>query len=104
MLFAALRHAAVTDNSRVLFVHAGVDPRRQLVAQGDAFWWGGVDVLALNAPFAGFTRVVRGFDRDRRGLVEGRYGASLDAGAGRGGTLLAACFALDGSVVDLCEA
>jgi serine/threonine protein phosphatase 1 len=104
LLFAALRHAAVTDNRKLLFVHAGVDPRRQLTVQGDAFWWGGADVLELAAPFAGFTHVIRGFDRDRRGLIVRDFGVSLDGGAGRGGTLLAACFALDGSVVDLCEA
>jgi serine/threonine protein phosphatase 1 len=103
-LFAALRHAAVSDDEALLFVHAGVDPRRQLIAQGDTFWWGGVDILELTAPFAGFRRVIRGFDRDRRGLVEARFGVSIDAGAGRGGPLLAACFALDGAIVERCEA
>jgi serine/threonine protein phosphatase 1 len=103
LLFAALRHAAVTENGKLLFVHAGVDPRRQLVAQGDALWWGGVDILELSRPFAGFSRIIRGFDRERRGLVESRFGVSLDGGAGRGGPLIAGCFALDGSVVDLCE-
>jgi diadenosine tetraphosphatase ApaH/serine/threonine PP2A family protein phosphatase len=104
LLFAALRHAAVIDNGKLLFVHAGIDPRRQIIAQGDAFWWGGADILGLTEPFAGFGRVVRGFDPDRRGLVESRFGVSLDGGAGRGGTLLAACFDLDGKLVDLREA
>jgi hypothetical protein len=39
-----------------------------------------------------------------RGLVEGRFAVSLDAGAGRGGPLLAAAFAPDGAVLDLLEA
>jgi serine/threonine protein phosphatase 1 len=39
-LFAALRHAALTDEAGLLFVHAGVAPRKALIAQGDAFWWG----------------------------------------------------------------
>ena len=103
-LFAALRHAAYTDETGLLFVHAGVDPRRALMHQGDAFWWAPVDILEMEAPFASFRRVVRGFDRDRRGIVETRFGVSVDGGAGRGGRLHAACFAADGSLVDSCEA
>ena len=33
-------------------------PARPLAAQGDAFWWGRKDILDLEAPFAGFRRVV----------------------------------------------
>jgi hypothetical protein len=103
-LFAALRHAAYTDEAGLLFVHAGIDPHRALAAQGDAFWWSGADIVGLNAPFARFIRVIRGFDRDRRGVVEGPFGVSVDGGAGRGGRLQAACFAADGQLVDFCEA
>jgi serine/threonine protein phosphatase 1 len=103
-LFAALRHAAMTQEKGVLFVHAGVDPRRPLIAQGDAFWWGPADILDLTAPFAEFRRVVRGFDKDGRGVVQGPFGVSIDGGAGRGGRLQAACIAADGTVVDFCEA
>jgi serine/threonine protein phosphatase 1 len=87
-----------------LFVHAGVDPARPLTAQGDAFWWTARDILDLAAPFGGFRRVVRGVDRQQRGFVERPFAVSLDGGAGRGGRLLAACFAPDGSVVDRLEA
>jgi len=103
-MFAALRHAAMTEETGLLFVHAGIDPRRPLMAQGDAFWWGPADILDMAEPFAGFTRVVRGFDRDRRGLVQGPFGISLDGGAGRGGRLQAACIAADGTIADFCEA
>jgi serine/threonine protein phosphatase 1 len=103
-LFAALRHAALTQEKGVLFVHAGVELRRPLIAQGDAFWWGPTDILELTTPFAEFRRVVRGYDKDRRGLVQGPFGVSIDGGAGRGGPLQAVCVAADGSVVDLCEA
>jgi len=102
-LFAALRHAAYT-NSGLLFVHAGLDPRRPLNAQGDSFWWSAVDILELEVPYAEFARIVRGFDRDRRGVVEGQYGVSVDGGAGRGGRLQAVCIAANGQVVDFCEA
>jgi serine/threonine protein phosphatase 1 len=103
-LFAALRHAAYTDEAGLLFVHAGVDPRRALTAQGDAFWWSTGDILELAAPFGSFNRVVRGFDRNPRGVVEAQFAVSVDGGAGRGGRLQAVCLAADGRIVDSCEA
>jgi serine/threonine protein phosphatase 1 len=103
-LFGQLSHAAVSDDDRLLFVHAGVDAARPLAEQGDAFWWNDRDLRALAAPFAGFRRVVRGFDRQPRGLVESEFAVSLDAGAGRGGRLLAAAFAPDGTVRDVLQA
>ncbi len=103
-LFAALRHAALTDDRGLLFVHGAIDPSRPLATQGDAFWWGREDVLELTARFEGFSRIVRGVDRNRRGLVEREFAVSVDGGAGRGGKLIAACFGRDGSVVDIAEA
>jgi hypothetical protein len=103
-LFAGLRHAAYTGEGGLLFVNAGIYPRRALTQQGDAFWWGPSDILGLEAQFSNFRRVVRGFDRDRRGIVESPFAVSVDGGAGRGGRLQAACFAADGSIVDSCEA
>jgi serine/threonine protein phosphatase 1 len=104
MLFSALRHAAFTEDRKVLFVAAAVDPARPLAAQGDAFWWGRRDILAFDAAFDGFARVVRGRDAQRRGLVESRFAVSLDGGAGRGGRLVAAGFDPDGTVLDVLEA
>ena len=106
-LFSALRHAAFTENRGLLFVHAAVDPSRPLAAQGDAFWWGPDDILDLTAPYEGFARVVRGIDRQRRGLVEREFAVSLDGGFvgdGGGGRLLAACFDAAGAIVDQVEA
>jgi hypothetical protein len=103
-LFAALRHAAVTDDERLLFVHAGIDPSRPLSVQGDTFWWGRIDILDLAEPFSGFRKVIRGFDRQQRGLIEREFAVSLDAGAGRGGPLLAAAFGPDGSVLETVQA
>ena len=103
-LFAGLSHAAVSDDNQLLFVHAGVDASRPLAAQGDAFWWGDRDILDLAAPFDGFRRVVRVFDRQPRGLVESEFAVSLDAGAGRGGRLIAAAFAPDGAVLEVVQA
>jgi len=103
-LFTALRHGALTEDHGLLFVHAAIDPSRPLAAQGDAFWWGREDILELRSPFQGFARVVRGVDRDRRGVVEREFAVSLDGGAGQGGRLIAACFGLDGAVVEIAEA
>jgi serine/threonine protein phosphatase 1 len=104
VLLANLRHAALADDDRLLFVHAGVAASRPLASQVDALWWGGPDILDLAAPFNGFGRVVRGFDRQMRGVVEGEFAVSLDAGAGRGGPLLAAAFAPDGAVLEVLKA
>jgi serine/threonine protein phosphatase 1 len=103
-LFAALCHAAFTHETGLLFVHAGIDPRRALAMQGDAFWWSTIDILELAAPFENFGRIVRGSDRDRRGVVEGQFAVSVDGGAGRGGRLQAVCLSAEGQIVDFCEA
>jgi hypothetical protein len=103
-LFSALRHAAFTADQGMLFVHAAVDPSRPLAAQGDAFWWGRYDILALDASFAGFRRVIRGIDREQRGFAERAFSVSLDGGEGHPGQLLAACFSADGEVIKLVEA
>jgi serine/threonine protein phosphatase 1 len=103
-LFAALRHAAFTEDCSLLFVHAAIEPSQPLSEQRDAFWWGREDILELKEPFAGFRRVVRGVDRHRRGVVERELAVSIDGGAGQGGRLNAACFGLDGALVDKAEA
>jgi serine/threonine protein phosphatase 1 len=106
---SALRRAAVTDTpadhgGALLFVHAGVDPTRPLDAQGDAFWWGGNRLLEMAEPYAGFRRVIRGFDRKHGGLIVSPHVTSLDAGSGFGGELLAVCFAADGTVSETLSA
>lgn len=104
MWFSSLRHAAFTSEGGLLFVHAAVEPSRPLAAQADAFWWGACDILDLGKPFEGFRRVIRGYDRQQRGVVECNYAISLDAGAGRGGPLIAACFDDYGRILELYEA
>lgn len=99
-LFSNLRHAAVCADNQLLFVHSGVDVAKSLATQGDAFWWADGDPAVLTVPFAGFRRVIRGFDRLQRGLVEGDHAVSLDAGSGRGGSLMAAAIAPDGAVLE----
>lgn len=102
-LMSALKRAAYTADNALLFVNAGVDASRPLSEQADAFWWAGQGFDALEHPYGGFFRVIRGFARARPGLVMGDHTASLDGGAGFGGTLIAACFGPDGALLDSIE-
>lgn len=103
-LMSALKRAAYTDDNALLFVHAGIDPDRPLSAQADALWWGGDRFEALAAPYSGFRRVVRGFERSHGGIAIADWSASIDGGAGFGGPLNAVCFDRDGTPVDRIEA
>ncbi|MCC7425439.1 MAG: hypothetical protein IT557_00905 [Alphaproteobacteria bacterium] len=115
-LLASIKRAALTDaphGGGVLFVSAGLNPARPFETQGDAFWWeergfaavmeGVEDETGARMGWGGFARLVRGYDRAHAGLVEGRFGVSLDAGCGMGGPLLAACFSPDGAILEVVE-
>ncbi|HTH16691.1 MAG TPA: hypothetical protein VL974_08570 [Magnetospirillum sp.] len=103
-LMSVLKHAAFTDDNTLLFVHAGLDPSRPLSAQVDAFWWGSAGFELLEAPYGGFKLVVRGSDRRRGGVRVGAFSATLDSGAGFGGTLTCACFGAEGQILQMLEA
>ena len=100
----SLKRCAFTEDDALLFVHAGIDPGKPLDLQRDVLWWGGVNILELEAPYGSFRRIIRGFDRRHGGLVEAPFAVSLDGGCGFGGPLLAACFAPDGTLLDRIEA
>jgi hypothetical protein len=103
-LLTALRRAAFTGGNELLFVHAGIDPTRPLTAQNDSFWWGGAGFLDLAQPYAGFSKVIRGFDRHHGGLQVSPHAISIDRGCGAGGPLICACVGLDGTVIESFEA
>ncbi len=88
----------------LLFVNAGLDPSRPLEAQKDSFWWGSSGFAGLDRPYGGYRRVVRGFCPRHPGLELGNFTATLDAGCGFGGALLAACFTTEGEMVQRIEA
>jgi serine/threonine protein phosphatase 1 len=100
---AALESEA-PEGAGLLCVNAGLDPSRPLDSQKDSFWWPSGGFGRLQAPYAGFARVVRGFAKERPGLELGDFTATVDGGCGFGGPLLAACFALDGRLLDSLEA
>ncbi len=94
----ALKRAAYTEDGSCLFVHAGIDTGKPLARQADAFWWAPRSFADINRPYRGFRRIVRGYDPDASGIVEGEYTISLDSGAGRGGRLAAMLFNIDGTI------
>jgi serine/threonine protein phosphatase 1 len=110
---AALMRAAFTEDGKLLFVSAGVNPRVPLAAQVDSLWWGSAAFMNLEAPvsmpYDGYARVVRGFARERVGktlgatITSGRYTTTVDGGAGFGGKLAAACFDTRGQMLDVIE-
>lgn len=103
-LLGSLRRAAFTADRGLLFVNANVDATRPVDAQNDAFWWGGEALAQLTPPYGDFKKIVRGFDPARRGVCLDAYVATLDGGAGFGGTLSAACFDAEGRALDRIDA
>jgi len=99
-LMSALRRAAYTSEGTLLFVHAGIDPERPLETQGDRLWWGNAGNWPPARPYSGYKRVIRGFDRAHPGLVVEDHSATVDGGAGFGGSLIAACFDQKGRLAD----
>jgi len=103
-LMAVLRRAAYTDDNKLLFVAAGLDPERPLSEQSDSFWWGGSSFARLDHAYSGFSRVIRGYDRAHCGIQSGPFSVTIDGGCGFGGRLVAACLALTGDIEDMIEA
>ena len=99
-LLASVRQAAFTDDGALLFVNSGLDPSRPVDAQRDAFWWGADQLAQLTPPYAGYKKIIRGFDPYQGGVSLDGYVATVDGGAGFGGTLTAACFDGEGRAVD----
>ncbi|TWB45412.1 metallophosphoesterase family protein [Nitrospirillum pindoramense] len=107
-LFAALRRAAYTERRQdglpeLLFVNAGIDISRPLAAQGDSFWWGGGAWHRIEGAYAGFRRVVRGYDPSHGGPAATPHAVTLDGGCGFNGALVCGCFGPDGELLEVVE-
>lgn len=100
-----LRRAAYTDKTtnQLLFVHAGIDPARNLNDQGDNLWWGGDDFSQITQPYAPYQKVIRGFDPRHAGMNLNCVTATIDGGCGFGGSLVCASFDMDGNIEELLE-
>ena len=101
--FAALRRAAATDDGRLLFVNAGLDPARPLETQRDSFWWGGGGFSRMTESYGSYRLVVRGHDAERPGILAAAHRLTVDGGCGFGGPLLAACVTPEGELADQVE-
>lgn len=99
-LIGAIKRAAYTETGSLLFVHTGLDPEKPLARQADALWWAARSFAEMDRPYRGFRRVVRGYAPTPDGILEGEFTLSLDAGAGRGGSLAAALLDSDGAILD----
>ena len=97
--------SAGSRGGSLLLVSAGIDPRRPLPGQGDAFWWGGAAFARLDQPYGGFRRLVRGYNPlwspEDPSVDIGHVTVTLDGGCGRGGHLVCACLDSFGEMLDL---
>jgi serine/threonine protein phosphatase 1 len=93
-----------TDSQPLLFVNTGIKTDLSLDQQGDRFWWGGDDFQTITDAYNPFTRVVRGYDPQRRGLYINCVTATVDNGCGFGGSLACASWMRDASVGEIFEA
>lgn len=108
IFFGQLKRAAFTrktDEAKpLLFVNAGIKTDLSLDQQGDRFWWGGDDFQTITDAYDPFSRVVRGYDPQRRGLYINCVTATVDNGCGFGGSLACASWTPDASVGAIFEA
>ncbi len=101
--FAALRRAAFTDDGKLLFVNTGLDPSRPLEAQRDSFWWSSAGFDRVSEPYGTYRLILRGYDPGHPGLKVTKHTATIDAGCGFGGPLLAACVESTGEIIETLE-
>lgn len=107
VFYSGLKRAAFTadDGSKpMLFVNAGVKIDLRLEDQGDRFWWGGDDFQTITDAYDPYSRVIRGYDSQRRGLYINCVTATMDNGCGFGGSLACAAWERDASVGHIFEA
>lgn len=99
-LFSGLKRAAVTETGSLLMVSAGLDETKPLDRQNDALWWAGKSFAAIQNPYGGFQRVLRGYDPEHGGYRETPATITLDGGCGFGGPLMALCLTPGGELLD----
>ncbi len=103
-IMAALRRAAYTEDGTLLFVNAGLDPKRPLETQADSFWWSSATFDEIDGAYGQFKRVVRGYDPCHGGFKETAHALTVDGGCGFDGQLMAACLSAEGEILDMVEA
>ena len=76
---SSLKRLAYNNENTILFVSAGLAKNKSLEEQGDELWWGG-GFANLDQPYNDLSRLVRGYDPERKGLASGKIGVTLDGG------------------------
>jgi serine/threonine protein phosphatase 1 len=111
LFFSQLKRAAFTQHDQttqkhqpLLFVSTGLKTDLRLEDQGDRFWWGGDDFQTMTDAYNPFSRVIRGFDPQQRGLYINCVTATVDNGCGFGGSLTCTAWMPDASVGEIFEA
>lgn len=108
LFFLQLKRAALTEataeQAPLLFVHAGIDPKKALSDQGDSFWWRAKNFNKISSPFENFKYVIRGCDPEQNGMYINGVTMSLDDGCGHGGALTCAEMTQNGDVTALYQA
>lgn len=106
-LMTSCRRAAYTvENGSypLLFVNAGLDPKRPLEDQGDILWDSGKDFYDITQVYAPYGKIIRGYDPTHEGVRLNCVTASLDGGSGFGGSLVCAGFDKGGRMTEMLEA
>lgn len=107
IFFTQIRRAAyTTDGPRnpLLFVNSGLNPAAALDDQGESFWKSGQSFSAITQAYAPFEKVIRGYDPNHEGVRINCVTASLDGGAGFGGTIICAGMDSSGKIQELMHA
>jgi len=97
-------HTLENQEAPLLFVHAGINVKQPLDAQGDHFWWSQTDFTAIDKPYEPFKKVIRGYDPQHNGVNLNCVTATIDGGSGFGGNLVCSVFDRSGDLMDLIEA
>jgi len=103
-LVCSMKRAAYAnpiDQKKLLFVPANFDCSRLLEDQGDALWWSAASFRMLGRAANSYSRIVRGYNSLNEGACLDQDEVTLDAGCGRGGPLMCACFTPTGKLVEL---
>jgi serine/threonine protein phosphatase 1 len=96
-------HTDESNNRPILFVHAGVNVNRPITEQSDHFWWAGQTFHTIQSPYEPFSKVIRGYDPDHKGVNLNCVTATIDGGCGFGGSLVGAGFDGNGDIFEILE-
>ncbi len=85
----SLKHAALTDDGKVLFTSWSINPSIPFASQGDVLWWGSSVPINPERPYEKFSLVVRGESNPKNyGVHLYPYFLHINSAGGRGGPLL----------------